>query len=301
MTKDRFFKRYSYIINTVKRKRINREQLSSDILKHFDELGHYSTRTLSRDLNDIKSIFGIEIIFNRKHGYYEIYDDEILDEDIEKQKQLEAFQYVEIANMAREYNDILLFEQRKPVGMEYIPLILEAIKNVNIVSFNYLKFTIARTTNRRVKPLALREHNSRWYLVAEELNANTNVRKTFGLDRISNFETSSEHFAYPTDFDVKKHFEHFFGVSEELSTKIETIWLKFDSVSAKYIETLPLHASQKEIERTDYYVVFEYKLYINQELIREIIKIGSGVTVLKPRTLKNDVIKKLKEILNLYA
>lgn len=300
MSKDRFFKRYHYIINTIKRKRINAVDLTKDILEHMDDLESYSTRTLSRDIKEIQSIFGIEICFDRKANHYIVKSDDVLDDDVEKQKLLEAFQFVELASMAKDYSDILLFEQRKLVGFEFIPVILEAIKNLKILSFNYFKFDTQTHSQRVVKPLALREHNSRWYLMAEEVNHETSIIKTFGLDRILNLEITNQPFIYPNNFSVKNHFEHIYGVGVGLSDQIETVELKFDTVSAKYAETLPIHASQLKIKQDKNYVIYQYKLFINHELVREIIKIGKGVEVLKPISLKQQVIKTLKDTLTIY-
>lgn len=300
MSKDRFFKRYHYIINTIKRKRINASNLAQDILENMDDLHSYSTRTLSRDIREIQSIFGIDILFDRKSGNYIIKNDEVLDEDMEKQKMLEAFQFVELAKIAKDYNDIILFEQRKLVGFEFIPTILEAIKNLNLITFEYVKFDDLSNTKRIVKPLALREHNSRWYLMAEEWNSKEKIIKTFGLDRIQDLEILNDSFIYPDNFNVKNHFQNIFGVGVGLSNTIEKIQLEFDLVSAKYVETLPIHHSQKEIKRTANSVVYQFELFINQELVREIIKIGKGVKVLIPNSLKQEVIRTLNETLNHY-
>lgn len=298
--KVRFFQRYSYIINLLSRKRVNVNELVSEIENNFKDYNSYSSRTLSRDINDIKDIFGFDIIFNRAKGYYEINKEYLNAEDIDKQKLLEAFQFFELANIARQYNDILLFEPRKFLGFELIADILEAINNLKIITFEYKKFGDDSIKARAVKPLALREHNSRWYLIAEEVDSKEKIRKNFGLDRISNIKVTDMSFIYPSDFNIKTYFENIYGLGEGISNKIETVQLLFSPVSARYIETLPLHISQTEIKRGDEGVLFEYKLFTNQELVREIIKIGSGVKVIKPLSLKNEVIKVLKETLSQY-
>lgn len=298
--KVRFFQRYSYIINLLSRKRVNVQGLVNEICNNFQDSETYSSRTLSRDLNDIKEIFGFDITFNRGEGYYEIKKEDLNKDDIEKQKLLEAFQFFELASIARQYNDILLFEQRKFIGFELITIILEAIKNLNIILFEYKKFDGSLSTTRKVRPLGLREHNSRWYLVAEEVNANTTIRKNFGLDRIFDIQITDEQFIYPSDFNIKSYFENIYGLGEGITNKLETVHLLFNPISARYIESLPLHISQKEIKRNDEGVLFEYKLFVNHELVREIIKIGSGVKVLKPSSLKKEVINSLKESLTQY-
>ena len=298
--KVRFFKRYSHILNLLSRKRLNVSELVNAVSDKFDDYGSYSSRTLSRDIADIKEIFGFDIIFDRSRGYYVINQEYLNEDDVEKQKLLEAFQFFELANIASQYNDILLFEPRKFLGFELIAVILEAIKNLNVICFDYHKFGDASTKSRIVKPLALREHNSRWYLVAQEVDDTSKIYKNFGLDRIFNISYLDDKFEYPVDFNVKTYFENVFGLGEGLSNKIETVQLLFSPVSARYIETLPLHISQTEISRTAAGVLFEYKLVVNQELVREIVKTGSGVKVIKPISLRNEVIKVLKQSIEQY-
>jgi predicted DNA-binding transcriptional regulator YafY len=298
--KVRFFQRYSFIINLLSRRKLNVSELVHEISANFQDYNSYSSRTLSRDINDIKEIFGFDINFNRSLGVYEINREYMLDEDIEKQKLLEAFQFFELANIAREYNDILLFEPRKFLGFELIAVILEAIKAFKIITFEYKKFGDQSVSSRKVQPLGLREHNSRWYLIAEEVDTTEKIRKNFGLDRISDIKVTNETFKYPKDFNVKTNFENIYGLGEGLSNKIETVHLLFSPISARYIESLPLHISQTQINQDSTGVLFEYKIFTNQELVREIVKLGAGVKVIKPLSLKQEVIKVLKDTLLQY-
>jgi len=298
--KVRFFQRYSYIVNLLSRKKLNVAELVEEISTNFQDFNSYSSRTLSRDLNDIKEIFGFDIVFNRSTGYYEINNEYITNQDIDKQKLLEAFRFFELANFAQQYNDILLFEPRKFSGFEHIAIILEAIKNLKIITFDYKKFTDQTVTHRNVMPLALHEHNSRWYLVAEEIDNDTGVRKNFGLDRIHNLQVTDAEYKFPDNFNIKTHFAHVFGLGDGSSNQVQTVQLLFNNVAAQYIQTLPLHISQTEIQRNTNGVLFQYELVINQELVREIVKYGAGVQVINPEYLKNEVIKTLKDALNQY-
>ncbi|UYW00552.1 WYL domain-containing protein [Flavobacterium agricola] len=302
--KIRFFQRYFFIIDLLNRRKLNVQELVDQIAENFkDYSSSYSSRTLSRDLSDIKEIFGFEISFNRSGKYYEIEKGFHDDEDQKKHKLLESLQLFQLASNHNQYKDILVFEQRKFEGFHYIADILTAIRDSKIITFNYQKFNEEVSSTRTVRPLAIREHNSRWYMVAEEVADAEKTRKSFGLDRIIGpIVCTDATFEYPTDFDIKTHLDHVFGLGDGSSQNIEKVQLLFNPITAKYIKTLPLHKSQQEIVNTKYKdgVLMEYQLVINRELVHEIVKLGAEVKVIQPTSLKNKVKEVLQNALKQY-
>jgi predicted DNA-binding transcriptional regulator YafY len=64
----------------------------------------------------------------------------------------------------------------------------------------------------------------------------------------------------------------------------------------KFFRTLPLHHSQEEIETTDAYSVFQYYLVPTFELTKEILSNGPYVEVLRPQSLREEIMDKVKKI-----
>lgn len=83
-------------------------------------------------------------------------------------------------------------------------------------------------------------------------------------------------------------------------TKADFVRLRVDAWQANYFRSLPLHRSQKEIESTDEYSVFEYFLVPTHELIREILSNGSAVEVLAPQSLREEIIDKVEKMKERY-
>ena len=184
--------RYHLIINKVRNSRPDFDELL-DYLEYQSELQEYdfsiSKRTLQRDLNDIRSIFRIDIKYNFKLKHYYI-EDESRDE--EQTRIFEAMDVFNALNVTDSLSSHIHFEQREPRGTEHLMGLLHAIKNHKVTEFDHRKYFDNPPTERRVDPLGIKEYRSRWYLVAR--NHKDDRIKTFALDRMSNIHLSRESF-----------------------------------------------------------------------------------------------------------
>ena len=71
--------------------------------------------------------------------------------------------------------------------------------------------------------------------------------------------------------------------------------------NAPYVETKPLHKSQRIVERLkNGDIIFEIKVVINQELQREIFGFAEGIKVLSPPSLVHFMASKLRSATKLY-
>jgi predicted DNA-binding transcriptional regulator YafY len=79
------------------------------------------------------------------------------------------------------------------------------------------------------------------------------------------------------------------------------VHLAFTPLLAKYVETLPLHWTQKEISKEKDWVIFEYYLIPNFELEQKILSFGTEVKVVKSTKLKNRMRDILQNCLKYYS
>ncbi len=121
--------RYNLIIKKVRRYPATFKEIE-DYLKFESELQGYdyliSKRTFQRDLNNIRSIFNIDILFDfsRKVYYIEV------DQETEVNKRImEAFDTFNALNISERLSDYIHFEKRRSQGTENLYGILHAIKN----------------------------------------------------------------------------------------------------------------------------------------------------------------------------
>ena len=146
-----------------------------------------------------------------------------------------------------------------------------------------------------MKPIAIKESQQRWYLVA--LDKKNNVVKTFGLDRISNLKITDTKFK-PVAYNVEKEFQHAFGV--ETYEAAEKVVLEFSKQQGNYIKTFPLHKSQRIVKETEDAVSIEIFIHTTNDIKMELLKYGSNVKVIAPISLQNDIKNRISEMSNLY-
>ena len=260
-------------------------QLQSEITG--DDL-HCSQRTFQRDMEKISHLYGIEIGYNAATKRYEItYDSN----EEHNERLMEAYEVYNALNISNNFARHVIVEKRKPLGTENLHGLLHAIKNNYSISFLFEKFSDGDLRKREANPVAMKESQNRWYLLAEDQQ--DGVVKSFGLDRISDLEISNRRFE-PVAYDAEKEYKHSFGIINGIETAPERIILSFTPREGKYIKSLPLHHSQKEILKNEKEWRFEYFLMPTHDFIMEVLSYGADVKVLEPEGFKDAVLKQLQ-------
>ncbi len=186
------------------------------------------------------------------------------------------------------------FEQLPTVrGNEYLGKLLNAIRNRKEVRFDYFNYKRNDLTVRSVQPYLLKEYRFRWYLVARENEA----YKVFGLERMSHLELTGETFLRDRSFDHNVYFENSIGITAKPDEKPEKIVLKVHPVLLKYLESQPLHHSQK-LDKNHALATFE--VIPTYEFEQWILSMGEEVEVIKPKSLANKIKQRLENALKNY-
>lgn len=298
MSKLIYFKRYLYVIDSLRsrpcsfsdlQEYVMRKLINEDIYTTFE----YAIRTFERDKKDIATLFGIDIYYNRKDKTYAIDEEEIEDQSVTRM--IDAFSIHHALQEGNKLSPSVFLEKRKSLGTEHIYGIIHAIQNLYILQFSHRKHWEDFSTYREVKPIAIKESQQRWYLVA--LDKKDEVVKTFGLDRISNLKITDTKFK-PISYNVEKEFKHAFGV--ETYAPAEKVVLEFSKQQGNYIKTFPLHESQHIIEETEDAVILEIFIHTTNDIIMELLKYGFNLKVLSPISLQNEIKYRISEMSNLY-
>lgn len=208
---------------------------------------------------------------------------------------IDAFSIHHALQEGNKLSPSVFLEKRKSLGTEHIYGIIHAIQNGYILQFTHQKHWEDFSTQREVKPIAIKESQQRWYLVA--LDKKDNTVKTFGLDRISNLKITDTKFK-PIVYNVEKEFQHAFGV--ETYEAAEKVVLEFSNKQGNYIKTFPLHESQRIQEETEDTVILEIYIHTTNDIKMELLKYGSNVKVISPISLQNEIKKRISEMSNLY-
>ena len=290
MSKRESIARYSLIIKKLRRVPATFNEIS-EYLSVESELQEYdfniSKRTFQRDLEDIRSLYNIDIQYDFSKKVYFIDFDEKSEIN---ERILEAFDTFNALNLTDRLSDYIHFKKRKPQGTENLYGILHAIKNRYQIRFIYEKFVDDEKTERQVKPFALKEFKNRWYIIASDLK--DNQIKSFGLDRLHDLEITKIPFQFPDDFNVTEHFRYCFGIISPNEPKPSEVVLSFNPVEGKYIKSLPLHETQEILVDNDKELRIKLKIFITHDFIMELLSYGDNFKVLAPERM----VEKLKSI-----
>ncbi len=298
MSKREILARYNLIIKKLRRYPASFDEIT-DYLAWESELQGYnfnvSKRTFQRDLEDIRSLYNIDIQYDFSSKVYHISDDE---SPVMNERMLEAFDTFNALNIADRLSSNIYFEKRRPQGTENLYGLLHAIKNRLQINFQYHKFWENKPTNRTVEPYALREFKHRWYLLS--MVPDEDKIKTFALDRISNLDISRKKFELQDNFDVDEYFKYSFGIITPIDQKPEEVILSFVPHQGKYIKTLPMHASQEVLVDDENEFRIQLKIYITFDFRMELLSYAANVKVLQPQSLIEEIQQLFKEALDRY-
>ena len=139
MSKRESIARYNLIIKKLRKQSSSFSEIS-DYLAFESDLQEYnfnvSKRTFQRDIEDIRSVYNIDIQydFSRKVYYIDFDEQPEINERI-----LEAFDTFNALNITDRLSNYIHFEKRRPQGTENLYGLLHAIKNKVQISFSYQK------------------------------------------------------------------------------------------------------------------------------------------------------------------
>jgi predicted DNA-binding transcriptional regulator YafY len=297
MSKKEAIIRYSLIVRKLRTKPSTFDEIY-DFLQDEAELMSYnfdiSKRTFQRDLDDIRSIFSLELNFDFSRKVYYIEEGNPANERL-----LEAFDMFNALNIKDRIPNALFFENRKPKGTELLHGLMHAITNNQQVKFSYKKHWEDMSTQRTINPYAIKEFDNRWYLVGSDCKINQ--IRIFGLDRVNDLNITNLKFNDP-QFSIEEYFRDCFGIirPDEADQRPEKVILSFDPLKGEYIKSLPLHSSQKVLEDSQERLLIELKVFITYDFVREILSHGNEVQVLEPEHLKQSIMNNTRIMLSKY-
>ncbi len=186
-------------------------------------------------------------------------------------------------------------------------LIFNYISHKNVVRVCYSAFVKAKA-GIEFHPYLLKQYNDRWYLIGAADSDGKILN--LALDRITNIEPiANKEFVEP-DEDFAERFDDIVGVTLIDDKPLEHIVFWVSDVSKDYVESKPIHGSQKTISndedlRRKYPKLvggrfFSIDCIPNYELIRELTSFGRELLVLKPKEVQDAVIERITTMMSMY-
>lgn len=292
--------KYVWLVETIYRSRritfeeINLRWLDNEMSEGLD----LPLRTFHKWRIAVEEMFGLVIECERKGGYhYYIANAEELKEGNIRNWLLGTISVSNLLVDNQHLKDRILLEEI-PSGQIYLAQIIEAMKNSNVINMTYHSYWRDNSNNFDVEPYCVKLFRQRWYLLGRSPYKNKIM--IYALDRIQELWVTDAKFELPASFNVNEFFSEYFGVNIGNDIDVETVKLKVASYQANYIRAVPLHHSQKEVERNENYSIVELWLRPSDDLIREILWHGEAIEVLAPMEFREEIANKIENMSGKY-
>lgn len=184
-------------------------------------------------------------------------------------------------------------------GIENLGVIYNAIYYKKVLLIKYFPFEATEAFDIIIHPYYLKQYNNRWFLYGYNPVKNK-YDWNLALDRIKSIEELNEQYQINDTIDWQEYFEDIVGVTKPENAKVENVVLLFKGKTGHYVESKPIHGSQK-LKRIDSSTVeVNLNVVINYELERLILSYADSVQVLKPKSLIDSMIEKTKMAIAQY-
>ena len=325
---DNRVKFYSWLIGLLDRKHLTFEEIANewrDANANQDE-DVLDKRTFHRYRENIQSQFGITVECDKSDGYrYYLKRDPIANDDV-TEWMLSSMRLASLGDMLKYHNKVML--DTPPYNTEYLDDILAAIDKQYLLKFKYVS-GFGAESDIILQPAFVRYYKQRWYVVgvkvkseerrvkkqhsASEGKANSSaeedVRKLvrcLPFDRISFLKLICE--KHPLPAKMKKfltpenYYEDCFGIYRMEDVPVEKIRIRAFYPEYNYIEEVPLHESQQKVKESKDGMYREYTLTIrpSRDFLQELLWHGRNLIVLKPESLRQEMIGILKDMTKSY-
>lgn len=257
-----------------------------------------SDSSITRVLKNIKEEFGLKIKFSR-NGLCKIIEDETESNFLHNFQNYKSLFFRNILQKSITENSI----QKQYIefgfdtlnkNIEFIEPILKSIIESKKIKIYYKKFQEVIIKEYLVNPLFIKEYLNRWYVIG---NTESIKNRVFALDRIEKIDFLNQQYQKEdtTQIDI---YDSTIGVN--FSEKVEKVVLCVSEKQYYYFETLPLHKTQKLIDKTACGFIISLEVCCNYELEQWILHYGNTIKVIEPQKLKEKIKIQLMETLKNY-
>ena len=177
-------------------------------------------------------------------------------------------------------------------GLNYFTGIFNAIQQEVTIKIKYQGYRQATPTQVILHPWYLKQYNNRWFLFG--LNEDYKSITNFALDRIIEFEESRIKYRKNDEVNFDEYFDDVIGVTVRRDAPVEKILIKISKGIWPYIESKPLHGSQKIKGKTEEDILIELVVQINHELMAMLFSYMDAIEVIEPESLRESF-KRLSE------
>lgn len=175
-------------------------------------------------------------------------------------------------------------------GLEHFSPLFDAIVKKQVLGICYHRFKKPPSL-RIVHPYQLRQYNDRWFLLGLEERLLPRIPvAVIPIDRIQGFNVMDDTiFQEYQGVDFDDYFYDVIGVSINPEGQLTQVILKAAYPAADYIETKPIHPSQRIVERGTNYIIFQLEIIPNYEFETQLLTFADQTEIIQPLSLRNKI------------
>lgn len=289
---------YRWFVDTLRHNgRLTRQQINERWRRSQFYNGHDLPRRSFYNYREaIWDAFNISIKCDPATWEYYIEESDVTEENLNNWM-LTSASVSSMLSESRDMADRIVLENI-PSSHIYLNLICSAMRVGQTLKFDYSPYSRSSTTRDiELEPYFLKIFRQRWYVTG--LNVADGKVKTYALDRCMDMEVTSRGFELPDGFDPREFARGSFGIIFS-DDPVEEVVVRVDPRQAKYLRTLPLHESQREMGYDAPFSDFSFRLRITPDFIRELMSFGPALTVISPPSLREKMIDQLAAALDNY-
>ena len=257
-------------------------------------------RTFHRYRAAILSQFGINVECDKSDGYrYYVKRDPVEDDEVTEWL-LSSMRLSSLGDMLKYHNKVML--DTPPYNTEYLDDILAAIDKQYLLKFKYVS-AFGAESDMIIQPAFVRYYKQRWYVIGVK---EEKLVRCLPFDRISFLKVICE--KHPMSKEMKKfltperYYEDCYGIYRMEDVPVENIRIRAFYPEYNLIEEVPLHESQQKVKESKDGMYREYTLTVrpSRDFLQELLWHGRNLVVLKPESLKQQMIEILKDMQESY-
>jgi predicted DNA-binding transcriptional regulator YafY len=183
-------------------------------------------------------------------------------------------------------------------GLWHFTNIFNSIQYKKVIKVEYHGYRQERPMSILYHPYYLKQYNSRWFLFG--YNEEQKKISNLALDRIINLKPTRKSYIENENLDFEEYFEDVVGVTVSNKKETEKVLLEIDIDLWPYIESKPIHGSQKVVSRKSNVILIELRVQPNYELVSTLFSFGEKLRIIEPKNVKEEIINKAKSLINKY-
>lgn len=189
--------------------------------------------------------------------------------------------------------------------------LFQCIASKQVIHIEYRPYQAETSLFEYVSPYRLKQYNNRWYLLCSRMSDGKFCN--YALDRLITYEPVEELNYVPCPVEINEHFDDIIGVTFIENEPIQNVVFAGSPREIQFIETKPLHASQRRPTEEEQkalhekypgvpsdWVFLTIECKWNFELITTLYSYGERIVVLSPEKVVQDIKNKMSKMAALY-